>query len=456
MGWFAKVLRLVGRSQEPAVSQAGEATVYYDPAANAIKASKNGGGYTEIAVGGVPPDGSVTNDSLSADVKVGSLALLNTPAVSVTDAIDAVEVKADQGIADAAAAQATAAAAYVQPVGGIPEADLDAATQAKLAANANAVQGQAAGQDLVMATVGLGGANPTRVNFQGADIAATILGTADEPFALDDGLTLVVNPDAGGDDTVTFAAAAGTSVSAAAPAETMVGEVDNKLRIAVDGGLPTLVTFDWTAGGGCDTGVKIAAEMQTKIQALAPEFASVTVAFGAGVYTITSGTKGTGSAVVITAGDDHNCTEELKLGVDNGGTENAGTGDAANIAAATAAEVAAAITARATGWSGAAEGTKVRITSATQGPASSLVVNAGSTADLILGFAGSDYGEAGLGLAADMADANYRVSATRSDAAAAPGDTIAVGGKATDHFDLYCETAGSTDEYDLLILGTLA
>ena len=304
------------------------------------------------------------------------------------------------------------------------------------------------------------GANPTQVNFQGADVAATILGSVEEPFALDNGLTLIVDPDDAGDDTITFAATAGTSKSGDTASQDMSASLDDKFKISVDGGAATVCEVDWTAGGGCNTGVKIAAEMQTKIQALGGAFAAVTVAFDVDHYMITSGTKGTASAVVITRADDHNCTEELELGPDGagvGGAETAGTGDAANIAAATAIEVAAAIVAApATGWTAAAEGAKVRITSDTAGAGSSLAVNAASTADLVLGITGSADGEVGMGLAGDMADANYRVSGSFVKDGAGVTDVWSVGNKATDGFRIYCETAANEELLDLLIFGTLA
>ncbi|MHB8867438.1 MAG: hypothetical protein ACYC6T_08025 [Thermoleophilia bacterium] len=351
---------------------------------------------------------------------------------------------------------------YTLPPAGMPAVDMAAAVQASLAlADGAVIDGAGGTTELRRGKITLNGFNPTRVLFQ-ADDAATMLGTDNAATkALSNGLTLIVDPDGAGDDTVTFAAAAGTSTSDAAPSTDMSLEADTKLMIAVDGGVATEATFDWATGAGggpCNDGTKIAAEMQEKIAALGGAFAAVTVAFAGGVYVVTSGTLGTGSSVVITAAGAGNCTEELKLGVADGGVEAAGTGDAANIAAATAAEIADAITAKATGWSAAAVGNQVRITSDTAGKDSSLVVNAGSTADAIIGLVGSAYGGQGLGYASDMGDALYQALACLNGTAAASlGATgLSVTTRTAAGFSVECETTAATEDVDLLIVGVPA
>lgn len=446
--------------------------------------------------GTTPADGSITNAKLADDVKVGSLAALTTTVkTSVQAAINELVTSIGSLAALTTTVKTSCVAAInelVTSLGSLAALTTTVKTSAvaainelvtnlgSLAALTTTVKTSAVaainelvtsiaakvtgsgGNIVIGAQITLIGANPTTVNFQGGDAAATITGSADETFALDNGLTLVVNPDGAGDDTVTFAAAAGTSKSGDTASANMSASLDTKIAISVDGGAAQTVTFDWATGDGggpCDSGLKIAAEMQEKIQALGGAFAAVTVAFDVDHYLITSGTKGTASAVVVTRAADHNATEELELGPDGagvGGAETAGTGDAANIAAATAAEVAAAITAKATGWSATAVGTKVRIDSATTGSGSSLVVNAGSTADLILGITGSAYGQLGLGLAANMANTNYRVSGTFVKDGAGVTDTWSVGNKAVGSFRIYCETAGNTEKLDLTIFGTLA
>lgn len=294
----------------------------------------------------------------------------------------------------------------------------------------------------------LNGVNPTAVRFQGAS-SATIVGTLQEPFALADGSTLVVNPDGAGDDTVTLAAAPGTSVSDGGSTD-ISAEADNKFLISVDGDEPEEVTI---ALAGLTSGAAIATELETKIRALGGNKAAVTVAFAEGNYTVTSGTSGTGSSVVITNAPAGSIAEELRLGVTNGGTETAGTGDAANIAAATAAEVAAAITAKATGWSATDILGVVVIASSTSGKDSSLVVNAASTADTVLGISGSAYGAQGLGYDSDMADGEYLVLLTLCDSEEANVTALSVNNRTAEGFDIVAGVDACAEDVDILVVG---
>ncbi len=381
--------------------------------------------------------------------EVGTLSSLTTTAqTSAVAAINEVDGHADT-------AQSTAEAKYTKPGGGIPESDLTSAVQVKLNASGDAVYAAAAGNVVLMKTIALNGVNPTQVVFSAADYAAYITGSAATPFALDNGLTLIVNPDGAGDDTVTFAAAAGTSAGAAGPSTDMTAEPDTKFKISVNGGAAQTVTCDWA---GCNTGNLVAAQMQTKVQALGGVYAATLVVYDTDHYLFTSSTKGTASSVVITPGATLNCTEELKIGVADGGTETGGTGDAANIAAATAAEVAAALLARATGWSGVVDGTHVKIVSDTTGAASTLAVNAASTADAILGIAGSARGAFGFGYGKAMGSTAYYVSATLNNVAQA---SLAAKGlsnstRTTAGFYVECETAACTDNVDLIVIGVPA
>ncbi len=300
-------------------------------------------------------------------------------------------------------------------------------------------------------TVTLNGVNPTGVRFQGAT-SATIVGQLQEPFALANGSTLIVNPDGAGDDTVTFAATSGTSVSDGGSTD-ISAEVDTKFLISVDGDEAEEVTL---ALAGLTSGALIATELQTKIQALGGNKAAVTVAFGDGNYTVTSGTAGSASAVVITDAPAGNIAEELKLGVANGGTETAGTGDAANIAAATAAEVAAAITAKATGWSATALLGAVVIASSLSGLLSSLVVNAASTADTVLGISGSDYGAQSLGYASDMANGDYLVLLTLHDSEKGNVTALSANNRSPEGFDIMAGVDACAEDVDILVVGVAA
>ncbi len=120
---------------------------------------------------------------------------------------------------------------------------------------------------------------------------------------------------------------AGRSTGAVNPVVDMTAhplQVD--MNIAVDGGAPNAVVFNW---GACNSGVLVAAQMQTVIQALGGAFGAVTVVYvpDAGVsdhYLVTSGTRGAASDLVITDGAPNNCADELKLGVANAGVETTG------------------------------------------------------------------------------------------------------------------------------------
>ena len=324
---------------------------------------------------------------------------------------------------------------------------------AKLSSEVAALQA-AAESPFRVGTIVLSGANPTRVNLQD-DAAAYLVGSNAGPFDLStDGLTFVVTVD-GTEDTATFNCAAGTSVSGASPSTDITGEVDTKIKIAVNGGAAAEVTLD---KAGKNTGALIAAELQTKIRALGGAAAAVTVGYAAGVYTVTSGTKGTGSSIVITPAASGSLTEELKLGVAGGGTETAGTGDFVNAAAATIAEVIAVFTADLGDIAAVSASGKVKITGDTDttGTDSIIVVGAG-TANTVLGFANSAtvYGAQGLGYDTDMASASYLVVPVLNGASATDLG-ISVASKAAGEFGLVCETAASTATADLLVVGPVA
>ena len=324
---------------------------------------------------------------------------------------------------------------------------------AKLNSEVAALQA-AAESPFRVGTIQLSGANPTRVNLQD-DAAAYLIGSNAGPFDLStDGLTFVVTVD-GTEDTATFNCAAGTSVSGDSPSTDITGEVDTKIKIAVNGGAAAEVTLDKT---GKNTGALIAAELQTKIRALGGAAAAVTVGYAAGVYTVTSGTKGTGSSIVITPAASGSITEELKLGVAGGGTETAGTGDFVNAAAATIAEVLAVLTADLSDIAATNASGKVKITgdTGTAGTDSSIVVGAG-TANTVLGFTNSAtvYGAQGLGYDTDMAGSNYLVVPVLNGASATDLG-LSISEKTAGEFDIVCETAASTATVDLLVVGAVA
>lgn len=119
MSLYPIILKLRGRSSEPPLSPSGQANIYYDPENDVLKVSKNGSVYATLGGGAIPDPGTVTNDMLATDVKVGSLAALTTDEKSsVVGAINEVDANCD--------------AKYEKPVDGIPKSDLAAAVQASL------------------------------------------------------------------------------------------------------------------------------------------------------------------------------------------------------------------------------------------------------------------------------------------------------------------------------------
>jgi len=130
------------------------------------------------------------------------------------------------------------------------------------------------------------------------------------------------------------AATEGTSTSGLNPSIDMTAtplEVD--AMVAVDGAAAVPVVFAWA---GCNTGILVAAQLQAAIQALGGAFAAVTVTYNGAppndYYLITSGITGIASAFIVTTGGANSCTEELNLGVLDGGTEVPGD-NAANVTA---------------------------------------------------------------------------------------------------------------------------
>ena len=126
---------------------------------------------------------------------------------------------------------------------------------------------------------------------------------------------------------------AGTSVGAVGAVE--AAPADTKFNISVDGSPVALCTMVWA---GEVTGATIAANIQATIRLLTGAwFDNVTVTFsgtgGTAKYTVTSGTNGPFSRVVITSGDTAaepgslNVADDLKLGLANvGAVETRGTG----------------------------------------------------------------------------------------------------------------------------------
>lgn len=379
-----------------------------------------------LEAGSAVADGAITDAKLASDVKVGSLGDLTTT---------------EQG----------------NVVGAVNEVDANA--DAAVAAAALALQGES-GFEVRTGKVTLGGANPTPVAFQG-DTAAALTTTVDGSSGIDlsgvgDGGTILINPDGLGEDAATINAAAGTSVSGTSAATNITAETDDSFAISVDGDAAEDVALTLL---NCDTGDNTATEMETKIRALGGNKASVTVTYSAGTgsYTITSPTLGTDSAVVITApSTGGSIVEELELGATLG-TETAGTGDTADITAVTLDELVALINGDIAGVTATHDGTYITITSDSEGAGSSLVAG-DSTLKTLIGLAqgATAYGAVGLDFDSDMGDAAYLVAATLTGVTDPTDKALATNNKAASGFDLYCETAGATDDVDLIIIGTSA
>lgn len=299
--------------------------------------------------------------------------------------------------------------------------------------------------------VTLRGANPTHVSF-GADSAAEIVGENAEPFDLSgvgDGATLIANPDGDGNQTATINAAAGYLTGGGSASTDMTAETDTKLNISLDGGDPVEVEFTWA---GCNSGNLIAAQMQTAIRS-ALSAALVVVAFDADHYVITSPTLGTDSAIAVTNAADHDCADELDL-TDNA-VATAGTGDVGDITAVTAAEIVAVCDGDMSGIVVDTEAGAIVLRSDSTGSASSMVVGAG-TMNTVLGVteAGTEYGAEGLGYdpeTLDVTSLDYCPMCQLTGTTTTTSKNLGTYNLSAAGFDIYCETAGCTDEVRVVV-----
>jgi len=304
--------------------------------------------------------------------------------------------------------------------------------------------------------VTLRGANPTEVAFNAAT-AAVVEGDNAETFDINDGQTFIANIDGGGAETATFNGAAATFDGGATASTDISGGPDTKLSIAVDADVdtPSYHEIELTIAGK-NTGNLIAAEIQTKVQALGGIYASVTCVFSVNKYVVTSGSAGTGSKVRFGYPADHSLAEELQLNADDGSPTD-GTGDAVDITAYTADEVVTCINGDLTGTPASKDGSdKIVITSPTTGTSSTIAIGSG-TANTALGFTNSetDSGALGAGLS-EMGDTSYLVFLALDDASDQSARGLTVKNKATTGFDIYCETAGATDDVSVLVIGAKA
>lgn len=301
---------------------------------------------------------------------------------------------------------------------------------------------------IIKGRVKMNAVNPTRIKFKGPSTPARMTGSKAGPFVITDGMTFIANVDASAEaTTVTFAAAAGTEVGADSPATDITALTTPNFKIAVDGGTARSVTL---ATEGNDTGSKVAAAMQTAIRALGGVYAGVTVSFGT-AYTITSGTKGTGSKVRITAGNANDCAAALKIGAANGATDTDGIGDFINAGAATVAEIVsklgAALPCAVQTLNGAAS-----LLSYRAGSLSSIVLGNG-TANTALGFSNSQSVTGGQSIDAEreFIDETYHVN-SQLEGNVSPV-ALSVCNKSTSGFDVYAATPAATDDLSVFVAG---
>ncbi|MDC4202827.1 MAG: hypothetical protein MPW17_15160 [Candidatus Manganitrophus sp.] len=119
----------------------------------------------------------------------------------------------------------------------------------------------------------------------------------------------------------------GTSVSGASPA-TSLPAGNRKMVVNINGDGPQTITL----ANPLTTGGEIATAIETAVRALVPlrgstpttAFTAFTAGFATGVYTLTSGAGGKRSSVQVTNAPSENGATLLKLGRNNGGTEQAG------------------------------------------------------------------------------------------------------------------------------------
>lgn len=201
--------------------------------------------------------------------------------------------------------------------------------------------------------------------------AATVLGTNIGPFALAHGSTIVAQIDGGGAATATFNGTAASRTSTTGPYVLSNGMV---LTVSIDGGSVQSIAF-LTAefvSIGAATPEEVAAVINAKGVGL-------TATVAANAVTIKSDVLGTSSGVNVTGG-----TANTPLSFTTGNT--AGGGNVATLAAVTVAEVKTIVEAAIAGCTVTNAGGAVRITSNTTGGSSSVLVQAGSTADDELGI----------------------------------------------------------------------
>lgn len=384
-------------------------------------------------------DGTITNTKLATDVKVGSLAALTTTAKgSVQAAINEVDANCD--------------AKYTKPALGIPKSDLVAAVQTSLGKADTALQVGVGVTKIARKTIQLaGGATP--ILFQD-DAVPFITGIAEatDMHAVGNNGTVKITEDAESEETATLNCTAGTHTGGGDCSTDMIGNTDTKLKIRANGDETWhTITCDWS---GCNSGVAIATQIQTKVQALGAThgYSRITVAFSSDHLVFTSLDHGTASTIEIDRAADHDCCDDLDIGPDNGVTA-VGTGDVANIYAVTPEEIATLINGDMSNVEADASSGTLVISGATEGRAGKVAAGNG-TLNTLCGIPNGEiaYGAQGMGLDADWDDALYDVFLTYKGAAAASKD-LGWASPTVEGFTVTCETGSDTGYVSVLVVG---
>ena len=170
---------------------------------------------------------------------------------------------------------------------------------------------------------------------------AFLIGRTAAPFRINDGDTLIVKANGGTNQTFTFSAISGKSISGTGCKTRVYSGINDRIRISVNGGSATdiILGTQLTPEEICK---KIEQEVRSLVQGtntLQAAYSQLYCVWDGSAYGIYSGTGGTGSTVVISNALSNNGAADLKLGIMNGGTETVGSGNFVNSSFATITEV---------------------------------------------------------------------------------------------------------------------
>lgn len=233
-----------------------------------------------------------------------------------------------------------------------------------------------------------------------APTAGAVTSTNAPTYNMSAAETLIIDTDGVGDQTATFDAASATVTGANSETFALVNLEEFTFTLQAPFGLQTVefLTAEFVA-----IGTATAAEVAAVINAKTVGCSAADVA---GAVVITVDQEGTGSSIGTFA--EVTGTAMAKIGFT--ALSDTGTGDVADINAVTFAEVKTVVEADITNGSGVTVSldTTITITSNTTGAASSVAVNATSTADTILGLDNATHsGTTGAAVATLTADAKY-------------------------------------------------